>query len=214
MTSKTNDTIGKQIDELYPKHAEVLIKAKLAPDIFPTLGKVLNDLEEKANEKLKTKSKEKQSQRQNNRQTYFCIGISEVWEEVIHVTLSQLREKQNLKWLCISMSYHKFLNLREIFQSDLSEKLIRGIQSKDFMNLPCNCNVRTKVDGVCAYGGECRKACVVYKATCKLCKHSYIGNTQQRLKSRMDQHFKEVRDLVINGKSLDSFAVHFTKHCE
>ena len=39
-----------------------------------------------------------------SRQTYFCIGVSDVWETPVHVALRELRNKYNLKWLRISMS--------------------------------------------------------------------------------------------------------------
>ena len=55
---------------------------------------------------------------------------------------------------------------------------------------------------------------VVYKATCKCCNMVYIGNTQQKLKTRMTQHFGEVRDLIKLGKSSDTFAYHFAQHID
>jgi hypothetical protein len=35
---------------------------------------------------------------------------------------------------------------------------------------------------------ESAEKCVVYKATCRICDKSYIGQTQQKLKDRMGQH--------------------------
>ena len=40
----------------------------------------------------------------------------------------------------------------------------------------------------------------------------HIGNTQQKLKHRMNQHFVETKDLVNNEKFSDSFAKHFALH--
>jgi len=31
------------MDELYPKHAEALRALKLAPEVFPTMGKILDE---------------------------------------------------------------------------------------------------------------------------------------------------------------------------
>ena len=62
------------------------------------------------------------------------------------------------------------------------------------------------------YGGECRKSIVVYKAECKDCKMCYIGNTQQKIKVRINQHLGEVCKLVNTGKTPDSFAKHFAQH--
>ena len=64
--------------------------------------------------------KDKKKRRHASRQTYFCIGVCDVWKRrnAIHLTLNKLRKKYNLKWLRFSMSYHRFSNLREMFQGD------------------------------------------------------------------------------------------------
>ena len=105
------------------------------------------------------------------------------------------------------MSYHRFPNLREIFQQDLSCKINKDLEDQDFKALPCNCQSR-KTRG-CDYGGVCRESIVVYKVECKNTGKIYIGNTQQKLKNRMQQHYQEVRQLHIRGKKSDSFADHF-----
>jgi hypothetical protein len=46
--------------------------------------------------------------------------MSKGWNNPVHAILKELRNKHELTWLHISMSYHKFSNLREIFQGDLS----------------------------------------------------------------------------------------------
>ena len=50
---------------------------------------------------------------------------------------------------------------------------------------------------------------VVYKATCKKSKKFYIANTQQKLKTRLDQHFGDVCTLANKKMTSDSFARHF-----
>ena len=110
------------------------------------------------------------------------------------------------------MSYHKFSNLNEIFQGDLNNKLTNKITSKDFMDLNCNCQTNSKVNGKCIYNENCRKSIIVYKANCKLCGCFYIGNTQQKLKQQMNTHFSEAKDLNNNDKLSDSFAKHFASH--
>ena len=110
------------------------------------------------------------------------------------------------------MSYHRFTNLSQAFQGDLCSKLNANVGSEDFADLPCNCNRSSKVNGECAYGGECRKSIVIYKAECKSCKMCYLGNTQQKLKLRINQHLGEVCKLVNTGKTSDSFAKHFAQH--
>ena len=42
----------------------------------------------------------------------------------------------------------------------------------------------------------------------------YIGNTQQKLKCRMDQHLGDVVKLVNKDEKSDSFASHFASHYE
>jgi hypothetical protein len=134
---------------------------------------------------------------QDTRTVWFCLGMSKGWNNPIHAILKELQNKHGLTtWLRVSMSYHKFSNLREIFQGDLNRKLMDGIESRDFMDRPCNCNRASKIDGKCAYNGECRKMCVVYKATCRVCDESYIGQTQQKLKDRMGQHLNDVKKLI------------------
>ena len=65
-----------------------------------------------------------------------------------------------------------------------------------------------------SYNGECRKMCVIYKATCKICDESYIGQTQQKLKDCMGQHLNDIKKLVTKGTKSDSFASHFAHHCK
>jgi hypothetical protein len=197
LTSATEISKEKKLDELYPDHAEALRKADLAPKTFPTLKETLNKISEQ-NDPVNVETK-KQKKRDKKRQTYFCIGVSNFWKVKglpIHQILKKLRNKHELKWLRISMSYHKFQNLQELFQSDLSCKLMRGVGSKDFDDLKCNCNTRTKINGNCTYGDHCRKSIVVYKATCKKCDMFYVGNTQQKWKARMNQHYGETVTLV------------------
>ena len=114
---------------------------------------------------------------------HFCLGMSKHWSILVHARLKELRAKHGLAWLCISMSYHRFSNLRDIFQSDLNQKIMDGIFSWDFMDLPCNCNKATKMHGRCVYNGNCRKMCVVYKVMCRKCECYYIGNMQQKMKN-------------------------------
>ena len=103
--------LNSKIDEIYPEHAKALKIANLITDKFPKMKKILeqitfsNEKEKKTNENLK--------RRKVSRQTYFCIGICDVWKRkhAIHITLKKLREKYNLRWLRFSMSYHKFSNL-------------------------------------------------------------------------------------------------------
>ena len=148
----------------------------------------------------------------SKRDCYFCIGVSKFWKTPIHMILKSLRDKHGLKWLRSSMSYHRFPNLREIFQGDLTNKTLGGALSKDFMGRGCNCNSTTKVSGLCVYEGKCRNKCIACEATCKLCDMQYIGQTQRALKKRMGEHYNDVKKAVELGEDSGSFAAHFKKH--
>ena len=117
-----------------------------------------------------------------------------------------------LTWLHPRMSYHCFMNLRELLHGDLSKKINTGIKSKDFENKPCNCSTNSTSEGTCMYNGMCRQYCIMYKVTCKLCNAVYIGNTQQSFKEQINGHFSDVQNLIMNGTVSDSFAKHFAKH--
>ena len=98
------------------------------------------------------------------------------------------------------MSYHKFPNLGQQFQSELTSKLTKDLRSMDFMDLLCNCNKASKIDGKCMYKGDCQKSIVVYNVKCKLYDMSYFGDTQQKLKICIKQHLDKVCALVNKGK--------------
>jgi hypothetical protein len=116
-------------------HAKALQAANLAPNIFPTLGKILDNQQMDPT----TDDEKAKKNNQDTRTVGFCLGMSKGWNNPIHAILKELRNKHGLVWLHISMSYHKFSNLREIFQGDLNRKLMDGIVSRDFMDQPCNC---------------------------------------------------------------------------
>ena len=109
------------------------------------------------------------------------------------------------------MSYRIFPNLGELIQGDFVSNISKGLASKDFSNRECNCNSTTKLNGMCAYRGECCRCFVVYKVTCKCCGDLYVVNTQNYQK-RMEQHFQDVAQKSMNDKNSDSFADHFAKH--
>ena len=67
-----------------------------------------------------------------------------------------------------------------------------------------------KVNGRCAYKGECYRCCVVYKVTCKFCDDFYVVDTQNTLKI-MEQHFQDVAQKVMHDNNLEYFSAHFAK---
>ena len=122
-------------------------------------------LKSKRNPSLKWRKK-KRNKRESLCKTHFCIGASEIWRKPIHCILEEMKNKHNIKWIRITMSYHKFVNIREIFQGGLNRKLMKGVGSRDYKNLPCNCIKKLKKDSECVYSDDCRKHMVVYQATC------------------------------------------------
>jgi len=68
------------------------------------------------------------------------------------------------------MSRHKFANLGEIFQGDLSRKIKVGMSSPDFEPPPCNC--RTGGNGACDHnnmGKNSTAVCKVNATTSERC---------------------------------------------
>lgn len=156
---------------------------------------MLKQVEDKRNERKNSLERARQLKK---RQTFFCIGASDVWrgKDAIHTTIKKLKSKHNIKWLRLSMSYHRFPNVAEAFSGDLNGKLNKGIGSKDFEDLPCNCNAASKINGECIFKGKCRQSIVIYKAICTKTKKYYIGNTQQMVKKRLGSHFSDVCTLA------------------
>jgi GIY-YIG catalytic domain len=195
----------KPLEEIYPQHFKALRNANLLSNKSPTLKEMTSKLGQKLN--LNSTSSKTDKERNRRRSTFFCIGVSKAWLVPVHQVIKDIKKKYNLGWLRISMSYHRFTNLRELFQGDLSRKLTKDVISKDFENLQCNC--RLGAEKACGYNNCCRKSIVVYKVTCKNTSKSYIGNTQQIFKKRMQQHFNDVKKLHQLGVKSDSYAKHF-----
>ena len=208
LTSTSRSELDTAIDKSHPNHTKALEVAGLAPKKYPKLKGILNFMSNNNERKNRKNSNGKK------RTTYFCIGVSEVWsgENATHVILKKLWNKCNLKWLRMSMSYHEFSDLGEIFQGNSNSKLMKNVTSKDCVNLDCNCRRGSTVNGNCIHGGECRKSIVMCKATCTECGCFHIGNAQQKLKHRMNAHFSETKQLVNDDVFSDSFAKHFAGH--
>ena len=143
------------------------------------------------------------------------MGYNRSWKVPIHVVLNKLAKKHNLhSWLRNSIAYKKHIDVHNTFQGDLNAKIMNGIVSRDFMDRECNCYAPSKVDGKCMFNGDCRKCCVIYKATCTHCDMHYIGSTQNDVKKRISQHCRDVKNLVNRDINSDSFASHFAKHID
>jgi hypothetical protein len=80
------------------------------------------------------------------------------------------------------MSYHRFPNMRDLFQSQLSAKMIENVKSPDFNTRERNCR---SPSGNFQHGNVCRVHIVVYQVKCKTSGKIHIGNTQRCFKNRM-----------------------------
>ena len=76
------------------------------------------------------------------------------------------------------MSYHRYNNLAELLNGDLTAKIGRDIFSKDLMDRECNFSLPSKFNGKCVYEGKCRSKCIIYELKFSKCDAIYIGNTQ------------------------------------
>lgn len=208
LTTANDETNPKGLDELYPDHFGALSKANLLNDFeIPTLEMKLQEIQATKVDTETNKIK-KRRERDRKRQIYFKIGFCTYWRKPIHKTIKDVKSRfPSLKWLRVAMSYHRFLNLRELFQGDLNSKVLKGVESLDFKALPCNCR-NTKA---CPYQGKCRSSICVYQATCLQTNKKYIGCTQQPVKKRIQQHVQDTKRLFIDDKKSDSFASHFAQ---
>ena len=113
LTTPTNKNKHLPLDSTYPKHFEALRHAGLINDEPPTLE---NELEKIESNKLITKTdrKKKQKVRERSRSIFFCVGSSNAWKTPIHKIIAKAKARFGLTWIRVSMSYHKFTNLKEI----------------------------------------------------------------------------------------------------
>lgn len=200
------ETLDKKFDEIYPEHAEKILKAGLGQrSDFRSIREIQReDMDQQRCRSVKRK----------NRNTYFCINYSKFFSKPIHAIIEKWRKRYRLTWLRVGISYSRFSNLAEKITANLKEKLREkiGLKSVDFIERRCNCAGN---NGVCNYDGVgCRKSMLVYKVHCLHpdCNTSYIGQTSQNLKKRMSGHFQDVRAKVVHGVNSDTFAAHFSKH--
>jgi len=84
---------------------------------------------------------------------------------------------------------------------------------RDFQPWNCNCNSAMRIqEGKCIFNSKYRIKYVIYKAICLICKRKYIRNTQQHLKTRINQHINNIVKLKNKNIISDSFTQYFIKH--
>ena len=129
LTSRKPSIQAAAVDSIYPDHANALRKVGLATSVFPTMG----ELWEKQDEKLE-KNKERDISVKKNKNVYFCVYYSRYSSAAIHRVINSLKKSFNLTWLRVRMLYHRYNNLVELLNGDLTVKIGRGIFSKDLMD--------------------------------------------------------------------------------
>ena len=61
----------------------------------------------------------------------------------------------------------------------------------------------------CAWRGNCRMMCIMYKITCKICSNSlYIGVMGQMYKLRMQGHVQDYKELTLNSMGSCTLTKH------
>jgi len=188
LTTITETNKNPPPDKIYPQHFQALQRAGPITKKAPTLTEQLqHNKEAKALEQAKDNSNNEHNKR---RTTCFCIRHSNIWSEPVHSIIKSVKDKFNLQWLTVHVSCHTFTNLREIFLGDLSRKLTVRLTSQDFEPLPCNC--RTCGTCIGGHNNMCRNSMAVHKVKCNNTGTVCMGNTQQKFKARMQQHFNEL----------------------
>ena len=104
----------------------MLKKAELISTGTPTLEEELAKKALSENNPM-TEREAKQKERDRRRTIHFCVGYSRAWRIPIHKIIKKNKLRYGLTWLRVAMSYHRFTNLREIFQGDLSHKLTMDV---------------------------------------------------------------------------------------
>ena len=87
LTSINTSIHSKEVDKIYPEHANALRKAGLVPPISPTMGYLWRKQDEKLdNEKEKEVSKKK------NINFYFCVAYARYFSTSIHRVIIRLKK--------------------------------------------------------------------------------------------------------------------------
>ena len=123
----SNLNVLYMVDTIYPAHGNTLRKAGLAPPVFPTMGELWKN-------KMRSWRKIKKETSAFKRKLYFVVAYSRYFSTAIHRVIERLKNSFNLTWLRVQMSYHRFNNLAELLNGDLTAKIGRWIFSKYLMD--------------------------------------------------------------------------------
>jgi hypothetical protein len=136
LTAASTENQGRPIASIHPTHFNALHHANLwaVNTNKPTLSKP-----QQSNKIAEAKLTKKTKDKDNNRNVFFCLGYSTFWKKPLHTIITRLKRKHDLPWLRFSMSYHRFPNLSDIFESHPSAKMIEDVELVDFLTRTCNC---------------------------------------------------------------------------
>jgi len=213
LTSFNNLNKDKTVDELYSIHAKALRTVGLVCDEFPVLSQYLkNDKMEE--DTINHYDNDLINKKKDLRSAYLSICFCQCWNKrYIPLLLKRLKIKYNLPWIRVRISWKHFENVEELLGAALHKVVMKGLTSSDMKCRECNCSKPNKLeDGKCLYKGKCRESCVIYKVNCNHCAKFYIGNTQNFLKKRIQEHINDVVKLINKGIYSNSFAKHFASH--
>ena len=85
--------------------------------------------------------------KKKNRNAYFFAAYSRYFSTSIYRVINRIKRNFNLSLLRVRIYYHRFNDLEELLNGDLSAKIGQGIFSKDLMDKKCNCSLPSKLNG-------------------------------------------------------------------
>jgi hypothetical protein len=146
-----------------------------------------------------------------NRGVYFCIGYSTFWNRPVHKILKVPKNRHHIRWLRILMSYHRFPNIRDVFQSHLSAKMIENVESLDFLTRDCNCRPPAGFENALAETFVEFQLWSTQGFKYIDTENMRIGKTQQFFKNRSDvRSFPRCQAMCRKGHSIRlTYAKHF-----
>ena len=140
-TTSLKPTIHSEgVDKIYSDHVNALQKAGLATSYFPTM----EDLWIKQDEKVDLEKEPDVNKNTKNKCLLF-VAHSRYFSMSIHRVIN------NLSWMRVRMSYHRFNNVAELLNGYLAAKSRRGNFSKDLIDREFNCSLPSEVNEKCVY---------------------------------------------------------------
>ena len=199
LTSFDDSNSNKTLDQTHPIHTKALSTAGLVKENqFPILSKCILPSKTTKHDNSSTTSDNTSlddpsidnlfDPKPNFRNTHMTIGFCELWKlNFIPQLVKRLKAKHvNLNWIRIRMSCRRFSNVEEILGGMVTELTMKSIVSRDMVDRPCDCSKpNLNDDGLHIFKGRCRESCVTCKVDCTMCKKTYVGNTQNHLKKRI-----------------------------